>query len=136
MAFFMLFAMGRYLHVGGNTFGIPLPTSIMEDIPFLRNIRTPSRAVVYVYLFLAISTAISLKHLLFDKHTYLTERSLSVRHTVVVLLATVIFLDFYPKKLDSTKVECPRAYENVRNDPSTTFGLWICQNRMLTEADT
>jgi hypothetical protein len=123
MAFFSLFAMGRYLHVAGKTYGVPLPTALLEYIPFLSNIRTPSRAIVYVYLFLAVATALSFKQLLFSEQKYLLNRSRSLRQIILVLLSSFIFLDFYPGKLDSTKVECPLAYETIRDDPSPTFGV-------------
>jgi hypothetical protein len=122
MAFFMLFALGSYMHVAGNTLGIPLPTAVMEHIPFLRNIRTPSRAVVYVYLFLSVATAIAVKHLLSDQN-YLLNGSRSRRQIVVILLSSLIVLDFYPRTLDLTTVECPGAYESIRGDDSPEFGV-------------
>jgi hypothetical protein len=120
MAFFMLFAMGSSLHVGGRTFDILMPTDIMESIPFLRNIRTPSRAMVYVYLFISIATGLVVKHLVFSPQSYGYNRW--IRSGILIVLSAVMFVDFYPHNLASTKVECPIAYENIRDDPGA-FGI-------------
>ncbi len=53
MAVFAILASGDSLHfVGFRT--IPMPNAFLSELPFFRNVRTPSRAVVFVYLFLSI----------------------------------------------------------------------------------
>ena len=126
IAFFMLFAVGSSLHVLGKTFAFPLlPTALMEHIPLLRNVRTPSRAIVYVYLFLALATGLAIKHLFFEKERYLSKWKTTYRLRPLLLgaLSAFIFFDFYPANIESTKVSCPPAYGIIRDDPSKTFGI-------------
>jgi hypothetical protein len=42
---------------------------------------------------------------------------------IVGLLASLIFVDFYPNNIESTQVECPVAYNKIRDDHSETFGV-------------
>jgi hypothetical protein len=120
MIVFALFAMGSVLQVGGKTVGIPLPTALIEYIPVLRNIRTPSRAVVYVYLFLAVATGLAIQWVVCNEKKRLVRRFRSI---IVVVMGVLIFVDFYPNNIDSTEVGCPIAYNKIRNDYSETFGV-------------
>src|SRR5262245_61431512 len=97
MAFFMLFAGGRSLHVLGQSTGVLLPTAITEHLPFVSQLRTPSRAIVYVYLFLAIAVASILKKLCFDQETryYEWQRREIDRVAVTTAIVAFIFFDFY-----------------------------------------
>jgi hypothetical protein len=110
----------------GKTFDFPLlPTALTQHIPFLRNVRTPSRAIVYVYLFLALATGLTIKHLFFERERYLSKwkSAYRLRSLILAALSAFLFLDFYPANLDSTKVACPPAYGKIRDDPSQAFGI-------------
>jgi hypothetical protein len=121
IAFFMLFAVGSSLHILGKTFDFPLlPTALAQYIPFLRNVRTPSRAIVYVYLFLALATGLTIKNLFYEREW---NGSYRLRSVILAALSAFIFFDFYPANLDSTKVSCPPAYGKIRDDPSLTSGV-------------
>jgi hypothetical protein len=51
MVLFCVFASGDWLHLLGHK-TIPMPDLVLSKLPFFRNVRTPSRAIVFVYLFL------------------------------------------------------------------------------------
>ena len=126
MAVFMLLAMGEKPHVLGKSVDVQmLPTVFLEHLPLLRNLRTPSRAVVYVYLFLGIASGLMIKHLFFGSEgcppVWRTTHRL--RTLILVALSTLIFIDFYPANLASTKIECPPAYSEIVRDPTPTFGI-------------
>ena len=126
MAVFMLLAMGEKLHVLGKSVDLQfLPTAFLEHLPLLRNLRSPSRAVVYVYLFLGIASGLMIKHLFFGSEgcppVWRTTHRL--RTLILVALSSLIFIDFYPANLASTKIECPPAYSEIVRDPTPTFGI-------------
>ncbi len=54
---FALVAMGSHLHVAGERTPIPLPTLLLEKIPFVGSARVPNRALVVTYLALAVLVA-------------------------------------------------------------------------------
>ncbi len=109
MLVFALFACGSYLHVMGKETPIPLPTLVTTYIPFLKNIRTPSRAVVLVYLFLSIASAVSLGALIEKVRV----KRLGAITLVVVLL---IVVDFYPVHAEKTPIYAPPGYEVMEKD--------------------
>ena len=57
-AFFLLWAAGPFLHVGGQGTGIVLPQFFIRFLPILENARIPGRAFVMVILAVAILCAI------------------------------------------------------------------------------
>ncbi len=117
MIIFMLFAGGSFLHIYGKTTPIPLPTFLTQFIPFFRNVRTPSRAIVFSYLFLSIAIAM------------ITSKNMSLiggRRRIIFFAAVsaLVFADFYPAGILLTKVDCPQAYEIIKRDTdSRTFGI-------------
>ena len=58
--FFMLLSGGAFLHIFGKPTYIPLPDALLQFLPLIRNVRTPSRAIVFVYLFLGIAISLIL----------------------------------------------------------------------------
>ncbi len=126
MVFFMLLAAGRSLHVLGHPIHfLYLPTALTEHLPFFRNIRTPSRAVVYVYLFLGVAIGCILKALCFDPgaRVYQWQRQAGLRHAIAMVLLVGIFLDYYSIARETTPVECPQAYQLIRRDGEHTSAV-------------
>lgn len=115
MAVFCILASGDSLHVLGHR-TIPMPGAILSDLPFFKNVRTPSRAIVFVYLFLAIgighAVALALQPL---------DRA-SVRWGIAVV-AVLMVLDFYPYRLAVTPVSCSPGFSIIRDDPQRGFGI-------------
>jgi hypothetical protein len=116
---FVLLAEGPFLHILGRALPIPLPTFIAQFIPFFKNARTPSRSIVFAYLFLSIIIAMITKR-------YMS--SISRRKGIIffVILSILVFIDYYPApaSFDSTEVYCPKAYEIIKKDPDPkVFGV-------------
>jgi hypothetical protein len=117
MIIFMLFAGGSFLHINGEITPIPLPTYLTQFMPFVGNVRTPSRAIVFSYLFLGIAIA-----MITSKYASLISRKRSIIFFAAV--SVLVFVDFYPKGLALTKVGYPYAYEIIKQDTdSRTFGV-------------
>lgn len=114
--FFMILSFGSYLHIAGQMLYIPLPTLLTEYIPFLKNVRTPSRAVIFVYLFTGVSVAMIVAYFLINK-----KRTIVI--TTLCFLSVITFVDFYPSGLESTPVRCPPVYAWIDKDTSRDFGI-------------
>lgn len=57
---FAILASGSYLHILGRDV-FPMPDLLLSKIPFFRNIRAPSRAIVFVYLFLSVGLSLGMQ---------------------------------------------------------------------------
>jgi hypothetical protein len=116
MATFCIFASGDSLHVLGHR-TIPMPDAALSQWPFFRNVRTPSRAIVFVYIFLAIgighAAALAWRH-----------RQRPMVRWGMPAVAALIVLDFFPAhRLAMTPVTCSSGLAVIRNDPEKGFGV-------------
>ena len=116
MAVFCVFASGSSLHVLGHR-TIPMPDMVLAHLPFVRNVRTPSRAIVFVYLFLAIgvghAAALAWRH-----------RSRPAVRWGMAAVAGLIVLDFFPARgLEMTPVVCSPGFAVIRDDAEQGFGI-------------
>jgi hypothetical protein len=59
-ALFFIWALGPHLMIFGVNTGLPLPTAVLRYLPIISNVRMPGRAVVVVYLSLAVLSAVAL----------------------------------------------------------------------------
>jgi len=105
MAFFAVIACGETLHVNGIVTPLHLPGLILSKLPFFANVRTPARAMVFVYLFLGLALA----------QACLLARS---RRWLPLLLALML-LDFTPSHLVATPIACPAGLGVIARDPET-----------------
>jgi hypothetical protein len=116
MAVFCIFASGDSLHVLRHT-TIPMPGAALSQLPFFRNVRTPSRAIVFVYMFLAIG--IGHAATLVWRH----RRRPAARWGMAAVTALILF-DFFPvRRLPMTPVDCSPGFSVIRNDPERDFGV-------------
>ncbi|HEY0265643.1 MAG TPA: hypothetical protein VGC16_02765 [Rhizomicrobium sp.] len=110
MAFFAVIACGETLHAGGVVTPIHLPGVILAKLPFFANVRTPARAMVFVYLFLGLALAqaavMALRH-----------RTPVLRGALTVI-AALMLLDFAPVNLATTPAACPTALDIIAKDPN------------------
>jgi hypothetical protein len=79
-------------------------------------VRTPSRAIVFVYLFLAIGLGHAVSLVWKDRHRPLVRWGFAAASTLMVL-------DFYPFHLAITPLSCPPGLALIRNDPDRDFGI-------------
>jgi len=114
---FMMFASGPFLHIYGHSV-VALPTLVLDYLPFVSNMRTSARAVVFVYLLFGIGAGLGLD--LIIQSCRQQNRSLLRWITPICVLA---FLDFYPVDLSRTIVSPPRAYALLAADKDTDFGI-------------
>lgn len=114
MATFCVIASGDYLHVAGAS-TVPMPGFVLSHLPFVRNVRTPSRAIVIVYLFMAIGVGHAV--------ALLSVRERPLARAAVVGLIALIILDFYPSRLESTPFVCAPGLQIIRDDPDPDFGV-------------
>ena len=115
-ATFCILASGDSLHVLGHS-TIPMPDAALSRLPFFHNVRTPSRAIVFVYMFLAIGIgqafAMAWRH-----------RQRPMARWGMAAVAALIVLDFFPaRSLSMTPVACSPGLAAIRDDPEKGFGV-------------
>jgi hypothetical protein len=116
MAVFCIFASGDWLHMLGHSI-IPMPDAVLSRLPFFGNVRTPSRAIVFVYLFLAIGVGQAAS--VAEQH-----RQRSVARWAMAAVAIAMVLDFFPARgLAMTPVACSPGLAVIRDDPEKGFGV-------------
>lgn len=115
MAVFCILASGHSLHILGKS-TIVMPDALLSKLPFFRNVRTPSRAIVFAYLFLAIAIGHAASVAWQHRHRSIVKWGLAA-------VAALMVLDFYPYHLATTPVSCPRGLALVRDDPEPGFGI-------------
>jgi len=115
MASFAVLASGDELHFLGYRL-IAMPNSVLSALPILANVRTPSRAIVFVYLFLAVSCGLAVR-LISNRNTKL------VAHIGLASVLLLMFLDFSPMHLDATLTTCKPGWSVIRGDTSAGYGI-------------
>lgn len=116
MATFCVFASGDTLHAFGQDLSfLHLPDAILSKLPFFANVRTPSRAIVMVYLFLAIGVGHAL--------SLLWERRGALARGAAALATLLLVIDFYPAHLATTGASCPAALDIIRKDTDHEFAV-------------
>jgi len=103
-------AMGASVHLMGWKAPVYLPCSLLAFVPFLSNIRTPSRFIVYVYLFFAILVAIGVRHI------YRSRRESARVGVIMSLLVATLAIDYYAYDNTMTPVALPAAYDAILDD--------------------
>jgi hypothetical protein len=128
-AAFLVLAMGAELHVNGNALPIPLPYRLLEALPLVSNARVPGRAMVYVYLFLAILVAAGLQ-------TLLREHPVPAGRALAAIASALLLLDYYTPVSNSTRVALPASYAAIAADEDHFAILelplgWRANNRYM-----
>ena len=114
---FMILAMGVSPHFLGRSLSLPMPYRLIQALPFFSQARNPSRIIVYAYLFLAILTAFSLRHLL-------TGIKSKVRGQMAwAAIFLLVFLDFYAADTAVTPIVLPPCYALIQKDLAKNFGI-------------
>ena len=116
MIFFAVLASGDTLHWAGHALPIHTPGLVLSRLPFFGNVRTPVRAIVFVYLFLGIGTAAAITAAL------KTGRS-ATTGAVLTLAALLMLLDFYPARLQTTAMVCAPELAVLAKDPDHNAGV-------------
>jgi hypothetical protein len=109
MGVFAGIASGDFLHVLGHR-TIPLPDLLVSSLPFFKNVRAPSRAIVLVYIFLSIGIGYAVSAI------WRACRATWAGRGAVMVLALLMAVDWYPRSLPSTPVVCLPAYSLIAHD--------------------
>jgi hypothetical protein len=113
---FCILASGEHLRIFGYRV-LPMPDFLLDRLPFFQNVRTPSRAMVYVYLFLGIGVGYAVSSLVRSR------QSQGERVALSAVLVVLIGIDFMPFGLTATPVDCPLVYRQLAFDGDHNFGI-------------
>jgi len=116
MIFFAVLASGDALHWMGRTLPVHLPGIVLSKLPFFANIRTPARAIVFVYLFLGVAVAMAATIALKARRTILAGSFMS-------LALMLGLIDFFPAHLETTAVACSPTFSVLSQDGDRDFGV-------------
>jgi len=103
---FSIWALGPYLAAFGKTLPLPLPAILLRYVPIVANARVPSRAIVIVYVAVAMLAAIGFAALRERKRT-----------AGIALLGALTVIDVLPARPPLFAVERPAIYEILRQRP-------------------
>lgn len=119
MALYCILATGNRLHVLGHS-TLPMPDAVLWRLPFFKNIRTPSRAIVFVYLFMSIGVASAVARLSAGQGI----ARKAGRAFLVGSVLALMMLDFFPwQPLPTTPYVCSPGLALIRDDPEPGFGV-------------
>jgi len=125
MLIFGVLAAGESLHVAGVTTFVFLPDAALDRLPFFANVRTPARAIVFVYLFMSIGVGIAV--------AALWQEGKAASRWVFAALAALIVLDFCPFGLQTTPVAPPSGLRVLSGDTDHNFGVLNLPFRYVAE---
>ncbi|HEX6464087.1 MAG TPA: hypothetical protein VFZ98_06535 [Vicinamibacterales bacterium] len=105
-AVFFVWALGPYAVAVGHQLPVPLPAILVRFIPIVANARIPARAMVVVYLALAMLTALSFAAL-----------RRAGRARLACALAGLVLVDLTPAPPPVFHVDHPAIYDTLRARP-------------------
>jgi hypothetical protein len=106
-ATFTLVALGPILTVAGADTGLRLPVILFRYVPFVANARMPGRAIVGVFLALAMLLALRMS----------TARGWLERPSVQWALVALVAFDFWDAPIPITMLERPQVYTALAAQP-------------------
>jgi hypothetical protein len=109
-AVFGVWALGPYLRVAGTNTGLWLPASLVQYVSILSNARLPSRAIVMVYLSVAVLVGIAIA-----ARAKVTGRPL--RPGMVPAIAAFILIDFAAQPIALYRIDRPALFEQFAAMP-------------------
>jgi hypothetical protein len=109
-AVFGIWALGPYLRVAGTHTGLWLPASLVQYVSILSSARMPSRAMVMVYLSVAVLLAIALA-----ARARVTGRPL--RAGVMAAIVAAILVDFAAAPIALYRIDRPAIFQQLAAMP-------------------
>ncbi len=108
---FLLWALGPFLLVGGFDTGLKLPEILARFVPFVANARMPGRAIVVVYLALALLLAFGLARAA-DAASWLR------RPAVQWLVVAIVAFEYWDAPIPLTPLDRPAVYRALAAAPA------------------
>jgi hypothetical protein len=106
LALFGVWALGPFIAAAGHGTPLWLPATLVRWVPIVNNARIPGRAIVVVYLCLAVFTAIGFSTLI-----------ASGRRGLAAVLAVLLLVDCLPQRPPSYRVSRPGLYATLHALP-------------------
>ena len=113
---FFVWALGSHLHAFGWNTGAILPGTLLRFVPIVSNARMPGRAIVMVYLALAVLSAIAIAD--WRKRSRYTQ-------LLPLLLGLSICVDFMSAPFPTTPVDCARTFWTLRTQYPLTGAVAV-----------
>ena len=107
-ALFFVWALGSLVHAAGRNTAMIAPEFLLRYVPLAANARIPGRAVVMVYLAIAMLAAIGAAH---------WRNGLRRPALAMSVLAALTFADFLVAPFRLAAVDCPAIYQTLRDRP-------------------
>lgn len=117
-AVFFVWALGPHLMAFGHNTGMMLPQTLLRYVPLVNNARIPGRAIVIVYLALAVLSAIASAEWRARSHGGRVD---------VAAIALAVLVDYLPAPFPLSAVNSPVLYDTLRN--RTEEGA-VCELRL------
>jgi hypothetical protein len=107
-AVFFVWALGAHLYVFGWNTGMILPQALLRYLPIFGNARMSGRAIVIVYLAIAMLAAFAVADWRATKR---------ISGASLLALATLILVDYLPAPYATTRLESPTVYRVLGQRP-------------------
>jgi len=104
---FLVWALGSHVHAAGHNTGLLMPEVLLRYAPIAANARMPGRAMVVVYLAVAMLAAMSIPQ--FARRPAL----------VGSVCAVLVLADFWIAPFPTVSIECPAIYRVLRDRPES-----------------
>jgi hypothetical protein len=104
---FFVWALGSHVTIAGRTTGLLTPSVVRQFVPVIANARMPGRAMVMVYLSMAVIAAFAVAHY----------RSRRERSWIPILVASLVIAEQFVAPLPITAITCPPIYGTLRDRP-------------------
>jgi hypothetical protein len=114
---FAILGLGPSLHILGNDVGIPLPYTIVHEIPILNNIRIPMRYGIMVMFALAMFVAIAIQNSVARSQNPEAQGHNYVLRFIFLFIPVFILLEYaiFPYPVQLTPI--PSVYSEIAKQP-------------------
>jgi hypothetical protein len=103
---FFVWALGSHVHAAGHNTGLIAPEALLRYVPIAANARMPGRAMIVVYLALAMLAAMGIPR--FGRPAL-----------VCSACAVLVLADFWIAPFPTVSIECPAIYRVLRDRPGS-----------------
>lgn len=129
--FFLLFAMGKELHIGGFALeSSMLPYALLLKIPLFKIPSDPPTAMILVYLFMGILVASILKGFFDNLKNSSKNQSFVKVGAVGMMVFSVIFLEFYSDRFIKSDYKVPKVFNQIQSQ-GDDFGVLIMPDMFM-----